>query len=602
MSSNEIPVSAEELVKYTKLTFNTDNPTTAQMKYVMTSLVPSMYLLEHHRIHGHPITFNVPNRDITKAQSHRPWQIAILNDQHPNKVIIKSRQLGLSEIGVAEVIWFADRHSEDEIKALYTFPTNRQLDTFVKTRIDPQFTSGYYASIVDARKSSMKEKQLRDSFLIFRSSSKSGSVEGVDIDYLSLDEYDRVPSQAEDSAVESMASSKFKILRRWSTPSVPDYGIDKLFKKSDMKYYMHECTHCQYLNQMKYSDYNPNDLESSGNIRLINPDGINRDNGEIEDNTYDFVCQKCGKHLDRWYNGRWVALHPERKSISGYMISQMNAVWVTADALKRKEAESRSIQTFHNYVLGEPYQDLNMAVFDKDVYGNLSEFNKEPSYNRDDYSKIAVGIDWGTHENHIVVMGLNSLNETEIIRLIRINVDNNYNNINGDINKTIVEIAPYKPDIILADLGYNGTKVNRLLSEFGAGKVFGVNVNPARSKGEVMPVFSEAKYQVTIDKLTNNLFFINQLKSGNINLWNNPKDSEIQRFTEHWKAVVIRDVEDDDTGEIYKEITRKGADHYAQSAVYALVGMRKLVDEQNNERRFSYSELEADTSGYYDAR
>mgnify|MGYP003362150808 CR=1 FL=1 len=29
---------------------------------------------------------------------------------------------------------------------------------------------------------------------------------------------DRVPKQAEDSAMESMASSKFKYRRRWSTP------------------------------------------------------------------------------------------------------------------------------------------------------------------------------------------------------------------------------------------------------------------------------------------------------------------------------------------------------------------------------------------------
>lgn len=40
----------------------------------------------------------------------------------------------------------------------------------------------------------------------------------IDIDYLALDEYDRVGNQAEDSATESMASSKFKVLRRFSTP------------------------------------------------------------------------------------------------------------------------------------------------------------------------------------------------------------------------------------------------------------------------------------------------------------------------------------------------------------------------------------------------
>lgn len=445
----------------------------------------------------------------------------------------------------------------------------------------------------------MKEKQIRNSFLIFRSSSKSSSVEGVDVDYLSLDEYDRVPSQAEDSATESMSSSKFKILRRWSTPSVPDYGIDKLFKQSDMKYYMHECTHCHYLNKMKFADYNPDNLESSGNIRLINPDGINQENGEIEDNTYDFVCQKCGKHLDRWYNGRWVALHPERKSISGYMISQMNAVWISADELKRKEKNARSLQTFHNYMLGEPYQDLSMAVFDNDVLDNLSDNIVQPAKDRDGYSKIAVGIDWGTHENHIVVMGINSLGETEIIKLIRINVDNNYNNINGDINRTIVELMPYHPDIILADLGFSGTKVDRLIKEFGRGRVYGVKVNPARSKGEIMPTFSDVKNEVTIDKLSNNLFFINQLKSGNIKLWNNPKDAEVLRFLEHWKNVVIRDVEDEDTKQIYKEITRKGADHYAQSSVYALLAMRKIVEEQNSERQFSYTDIDNSNSGRY---
>ena len=182
--------------------------------------------------------------------------------------------------------------------------TNRQLDTFVKSRFDPQFAKGYYSTIVDQRKSSMKEKHIRDSFLIFRSSSRSSAVEGVDADSVFLDEYDRVGAQAEDSAVQSMSSSQFKYLRRFSTPTTPGYGIHKEFMKSDMKYYMHECGHCGYLNELKYAPYKEGDPEASGSIRLINPDGINPDTGEIEDNTYDFVCRNCGKHLDRWYNGR----------------------------------------------------------------------------------------------------------------------------------------------------------------------------------------------------------------------------------------------------------------------------------------------------------
>lgn len=124
----------------------------------------------------------------------------------------------VSEIGVAEMLWFADRYSEDAVKCLYAFPTYRQLDSFVQTRLNPVLHKGYYSTILSPENDSIKSKQIRKSFLLFRSASKASSVEGVDVDYLSLDEYDRISKQAEESAIESMSSSKFQWNRRWSTP------------------------------------------------------------------------------------------------------------------------------------------------------------------------------------------------------------------------------------------------------------------------------------------------------------------------------------------------------------------------------------------------
>jgi len=110
--------------------------------------------------------------------------------------------------------------------------------------------------------------------------------------------------------------------------TIPGYGIDRIFNKSDMKYYIHKCTHCGFDNRLRYADYDENHLEKSGNIRMVNPSGFHEDSMEVEDGTFDFVCQQCGLHLDRWYNGRWVAMHEERKEISGYFISHLKAVWV----------------------------------------------------------------------------------------------------------------------------------------------------------------------------------------------------------------------------------------------------------------------------------
>lgn len=74
--------------------FGTSKITPEQLSYVLDTLKPSTYLLRNHTIRNHPITFMVSNRDSQKKQAHRPWQTQIINDQHKNLAIIKSRQLG----------------------------------------------------------------------------------------------------------------------------------------------------------------------------------------------------------------------------------------------------------------------------------------------------------------------------------------------------------------------------------------------------------------------------------------------------------------------------------------------------------------------------
>ena len=577
----------DEIMDITKATFNTPVVTPSQLKYVLTMLVPSMYALAHHSIHGRPLTFIQPRDGI--PQSHRPWQIDILNDQHPNKVIMKSRQLGLSEMAIIEMIWFADRYSEDKIKTLYTFPTNQQLDGFVKTRLNPLLEGGYYGSIVV--NDTMKMKKIRNSFLQFRSSSKASTVEGVDLDYLVLDEYDRVNKAAEQSAIESLASSQFQVQRRFSTPTSPDYGIDDLYKHSDMKHYLHKCTHCGYWNQMKFANYDPDHLESSGNFLLVNPDGLHEMEREVEDGTFQYVCQKCGKPLDRWYNGEWVAEHPDIKGTSGYLISQMNAVWISADQIMRKKLTSKLAQQFYNYIIGAPYQDVSMVVNPADIYKHLRQDLPTQQDFRGNYAKIAVGIDWGTF-HWITVMGIRGNGQRDIIRLFNVKESSSFKDINADIKKIMLEIKLYNPDIICADLGYNGVKVNQLIQEFGQDKVFGVKVNPAKSNadsaGELAPQWNPNRNEVRIDKLSQNLIMIEQLKTGRVGLWAE-HDRTLATYLNHWQNVIIRDTENESNGEIYKEILRRGPDHWAQASVYASIGADYLLDDKDSDgENFAY--------------
>lgn len=552
-------------------TFGTTKLSKEQLNYILTMLNPSSYLLKHHKVKNHPITFHVSGHDSTRAQAHRPWQVQLINDQHPNKAVIKSRQLGLSELGIGEMIHFADTHSYAGVKCLYTFPTNRQMEEFVGTRLNPLLESGYYATLVDKSNDSLKKKKIRNSFVLFRSSSKGAAVEGIDIDYLSMDEYDRVAPSAEISATESMTSSQFHILRRWSTPTVPNYGIHALYDRSDQHVYMHRCDSCGFRQQMDYEL----------NIECLDEDGVDVIARTVKDGTFRFICQKCKKPLDRWYNGEWVAAFPDRTlnglGTRGYLITQMNFVGISADQLKRKELEAKSKQHFYNYVLGFPFQDVALAVQDGDIYDHMDPAVPEPMKSRGNYRFISVGIDWGNH-HWITIRGMRDNGRIDLIRAFNVERARGVANIEADLEAVINQLVPYSPDIICADIGDSGNYVYKLQEFFGMGKVYGVKVNPnPRSNGQIQPLWAETKGQVTVDKLTQNKRHISDMKMGRLGFYNQ-KDRDLQLYAQHWKNVVIRDEEDELTGDIYQIITNRGDDHYAQSSVYSMVGMDHLLE------------------------
>src|SRR5699024_10852202 len=334
--------------------------------------------------------------------------------------------------------------------------TNRQMEEFVGTRLDPVLSKGYYSTIIDPEVDSLKKKKIRNSFLTFRSASKGSAVEGIDIDFLALDEYDRVSASAEMSAMESMSSSEFGILRRWSTPTTPNFGIHALFDRSDQNVYMHKCESCGYTQQLDYEK----------NIECLDESGIDIIAKTVRDGTYRFVCQKCNKSLDRWYNGSWVPTYPERtknnQGTRGYLISQLNAVWISADELKRKELQSKSKQQFYNYVLGEAFLDLALAVQDKDILDNLREDLPKPMETRGNYRFISVGIDWG-QVHWCVVRGFRDDGRIDIINMFAVERSKGVANIEADLEEIINRLTPYNPDIICADIGDSENYVDKLI-------------------------------------------------------------------------------------------------------------------------------------------
>lgn len=94
MNKDLLP-TRKELLDATRATFKLgkgETPTAEQLKYTMTMLVPSLYAMEHHAVRSgkQPVTFNIPGYNEAESRSHRPWQIDVINDTSPDKVVMKS--------------------------------------------------------------------------------------------------------------------------------------------------------------------------------------------------------------------------------------------------------------------------------------------------------------------------------------------------------------------------------------------------------------------------------------------------------------------------------------------------------------------------------
>ena len=152
-------------------------------------------------------------------------------------------------------------------------------------------------------------------------------------------------------------------------------------------------------------------------------------------------------------------------------------------------------------------------------------------------------------------------------------------NIGADLEQIKMELAPYEPNIIVADIGDSGDKVAKLIAYYGDDKVFGCKYNSSpKSTGQLAPSWSENTNIVTVDKLMQNKRYIAMIKEGDIHHPKNRDIPELQLYIAHWRNVAIRDEEDEKTGEFYQVISRKGDDHYAQSSVYAMLGVERLKD------------------------
>lgn len=464
-------------------------------------------------------------------------------------------------MSITEVIWFLDTH--DKTKAMYTFPRKEQMEDYSNTRITPIFQeSKYLTSRLDPKLNNVRLKKIGDSVLFLRSAWGSALGEGADIDLLGLDEYDRMQDNVELAFQESMKSSRYGLLRRWSTPSIPGRGVDLLFQNSDQWYWHYQCPKCNHWQIMTFED----------NIIQVNPDGVNKIEETILDGTFIFGCAKCKKELNRWEaKGEYVAKFPTRTDTRGYHISQLDAVWISADQIMRNSLTYKAKQLFYNYVIGIPYASEGLIITDQDILSCVAYPNPIGYRDYSIYKKVVAGIDWG-YMNWMVILGLTENDEVHALDVQWIE-DNPMLPLEC-VNVFTAILQPYDPDVIIADTGFGADRNSLLIQQF-PGRTWGCDWDTNKSKAPMIDQWNDNSCRVRVDKTVKMKRTLYNIKARALKTFG--PCEKLSMLTKHLKNV--RTLLEEENGEIYERVTKVGDDHTACALTYGYIAIDRILSK-----------------------
>lgn len=231
-----------------------------------------------------------------------PELIELYKDEHPNKVIRKAAQTGVSTYAILFIIW---RALKKNAKGVYYGPTNEWVKKFTPDRIDKVLKQIPETKI---NTDNIFLKEIGSTSIHFLGLDSEINAATVDADTRVVDEACRVNLANMEESWDRLKHSIDPMSLVLSKPEAPGQGIDALFSESDQRYYLYKCPSCGQWN-------NPV-LSWPKCCMPTDKDGT----------SYAICCKFCAGALDR-RKGEWVPMYPDRKDCRGYQVSKLYWTW-----------------------------------------------------------------------------------------------------------------------------------------------------------------------------------------------------------------------------------------------------------------------------------
>ena len=381
--------------------------------------------------------------DLYSFKNHE-YQERVISDTSREVNVIKPSQVGLSETSVrlALALCAIMRH----YTVAYTLPTAGFAGTFMRTRVDPVIQSSPFLSdLIHQTTDNADVKRLGDSYVYMKGAQSSNAPISVPCDHLIHDELDFSDPEVISQYHSRLTHSPFKRKHRFSTPTIPDRGIDREMKRSRRHYNMVKCNHCNhwfhpdYYEHVKIPGYDGDLME----VTKYNLHTLRYDEAYVQ-------CPKCKLAPSLQHEHReWVCENPtEHHVAAGYQVTPFDAPnIVTPGYLVDASTQYKRRVDFVNFGLGRPAEDKDSTLTEAELKAQII-----PNQMLGLYGSFVMGLDMGltchcivafvTHDGLLIIVHAERI-PVQVVRTRRKELAAQF-----AVRMTVVDHQPYTETVL----------------------------------------------------------------------------------------------------------------------------------------------------------
>ena len=298
---------------------------------------------------------------------HHPWVRELHDSWAPFNVAMKGAQLGVTEVAINRALYIIDKMKRD---VLYVLPTTVTASDFSKTRFGGALSLSPYLKNLFTDTNSVGLKQAGANALYIRGSRGESNLVSIPVSELILDEVDRMQQRTITLALERLSGQLQKHVWAISTPTIPEYGIHKLYLKSSQEHFFFRCPACSRMTELVW----PECVEIIG--ETVNDPRCNE----------SFLkCKECKARLHHedkpnfLSQGEWqTTLTSPNMDFRGFHINQLYSFTVTPGELVvahfRGFGDEFAAKEFHNSKLGLPHVGSGARINDEMIDAAVKDY------------------------------------------------------------------------------------------------------------------------------------------------------------------------------------------------------------------------------------